>query len=370
MIGTSETAERLQSYAQKEPVVNILVTILSWFVITVEVFLRRDFGERYFTRIKFIMGFVVLFVLNAMSKIGSIMPGSMAGRRPIFDPERGWVDPPPESSFSLGNSAMYIILLLYILISGYHTFRIWWRNGTGRPLHSRDHGLTWLEPIGVLLLAIPNFIIGLFVRLYAFALPKNERAWLSNALPFLRDARTFAERYLEPITILLLGVLFSYLEVSVAARWLNVCSFALFLFTTIRHEMERNQALDYRDKMIEIVDSAEAMGGDTDSLRVPYSTKKAIFDAATMAEKSPGAMDSIRHDNPSLADAMEALNPKLKSMTNKTGKKEAATAPPPKTPSTDAASPAPEAEKPSPEAPKQDGELSVEDAMKNLKMKK
>lgn len=376
MIGKSETAEQLDFYTQRQPLLDYIVTVLRWFAITVEVFLRRDFGERYLTRTKFVMGLLVLLVLNLFGKLSSGFGSAMQSfRPPVFDPEQGiWVQPPPESApFDLGISAIYVVLLLYLILGGYHTFRIWWRNGTGRPLHSYDHGLTWLEPVGVMVLGVPNFIIGLFVKLYALMLPVHERAWLASALPFLRDARTFAERFLEPLTLFLLAILFSSLGVSMVPTWLFVSTLAIFLLTTIRHEMERNQVLDVQDRRIESEYMKDAMSGDTESLRVPYGTRKAIFELANQVEKSPAGMDAIRQSNPTIAEAMEALNPKLKNM----GKN-----PPPSddpgssqkpTPPSDMSPPASSAEEPVPvqeEIPPQSGSgLSVDDAMKSLKKK-
>jgi len=376
--GDSATADTIMAAGKDNPVLGFLMWVLGAFAVSVEVFLRRDFGERYFTRTKFLTGLLILLAF----KFGS----SFAPRTPsledyVVDPETGqFVLKATESSFNLNGALTYFFLLAYIILGSYHTFRIWWRNGTGRPLHSRDHGLTWLEKLGALTLAIPNFLIGLVMQVYALTLPEHERPWLMNALPFLRDARGFAERVIEPLTLILLAVLCSNLGAPSVATWLFFSTAALVLFTTIRHEQYRSQMLDMQDRQIEAKDMSSAMFGDTESLRIPYETKKAMFEVTNIVENSsPEAMEAIRRNTPNIAEAMEALNPKLKNMTVK---KEPSAAPPytppPAAPAPPEHIPPPIVNQPPiaaqelPEEGKPGGEsgISVKDAMKNLKTKK
>lgn len=364
--GNSATADTIMAAGKDNPVAGFLMWVLGAFAISAEVFLRRDFGERYFTRTKFIAGLIILMAFNFGSSLSRRMPSFSDY---TFDPETGqYVAKAAETSFNLNTSLTYFVLLAYIILGSYHTFRIWWRNGTGRPLHSRDHGLTWLETAGALTLAIPNFFIGLVMRVYALTLPEHERPWLMNALPFLRDARGFAEKAVEPLVLLLLGVLLSNLGAPSVATWLFFSALALVLFTTIRHEIERNRMLDMRDQQIEAKDMSSAMHGDTESLRIPYETKKALFEVTNIVENSsPEAMEAIRRNTPNVAEAMEALNPKLKNM--------AAQKNPGGDVRPDEPTPPPIVNQPPPEQSEEDksengGGISVEDAMKNLGTKK
>jgi hypothetical protein len=374
--GDSATADTIMAAGKDNAVLGFVMWVLGAFAISVEVFLRRDFGERYFTRTKFVLGLITLMAF----KFGS----SLSNRMPSFsdytiDPETGqYVLKATQTSFNLSAWLTYIFLLAYIILGSYHTFRIWWRNGTGRPLHSRDHGLTWLELVGALTLAIPNFFIGLVMRVYALTLPEHERPWLMNALPFLRDARGFAEKVVEPLVVLLLAILFSNLGATAVASWLYFSTLSLVLFTTIRHEQFRNRALDLQDQQIEARDMSSAMFGDTESLRIPYETKKALFEVTNIVESSsPEAMEAIRRNTPNLADAMEALNPKLKNM--KAKKSQGDNVPPDTSPKPPDETPPPpvvnEQPPPSPEPPEEEkpatgSGISVEDVMKNLKIKK
>lgn len=375
--GDSATADTIMAAGKDNAVLGFVMWVLGAFAISVEVFLRRDFGERYFTRTKFVLGLIMLAAFNLGSNLTSRMPSF---NDYTIDPETGqYVLKATQTSFNLSAWLTYIFLLAYIILGSYHTFRIWWRNGTGRPLHSRDHGLTWLEPLGALTLAIPNFFIGLVMRVYALTLPEHERPWLMNALPFLRDARGFAEKVVEPLVVLILGILFSRLGATAVASWLYFSTLALVLFTTIRHEQFRNRALDLQDQQIEARDMSSAMFGDTDSLRIPYETKKALFEVTNIVENSsPEAMETIRKNTPNIAEAMEALNPKLKNMTAK--KSQGDNVPPdpspkpkeepPPPPPVVNEQPPPEPEPPGEENPTTGGGISVEDAMKNIKIKK
>lgn len=372
--GDSATADTIMAAGKDNAVLGFVMWVLGAFAISVEVFLRRDFGERYFTRTKFVLGLIMLMAFNLGSNLTSRMPSFSDYK---IDPETGqYVLKATQTSFNLSAWLTYIFLLAYIILGSYHTFRIWWRNGTGRPLHSRDHGLTWLEPLGALTLAIPNFLIGLVMRVYALTLPEHERPWLMNALPFLRDARGFAEKVVEPLVVFILAILFSSLGATAVASWLYFSTLALVLFTTIRHEQFRNRALDLQDQQIEARDMSSAMFGDTDSLRIPYETKKGLFEVTNIVENSsPEAMEAIRRNTPNLAEAMEALNPKLKNM--KAKKNQGDNVPPntsPKPPDEPPPAPPVVNEQPPPEPLEEEkpttGGVSVEDAMKNLKIKK
>lgn len=370
--GGSATADTIMAAGKDNPILGFFMWVLGAFAISTEVFLRRDFGERYFTRTKFITGFLILLAF----KFGS----SLAPRMPSFDdytvdPETGqYVLKAAESSFNLNASLTYFFLLAYIILGSYHTFRIWWRNGTGRPLHSRDHGLTWLEQLGALTLAIPNFLIGLVMRVYSLTLPEHERPWLMNALPFLRDARGFAEKVVEPLVLIILAIAFSNLGAPSVTTWLLFSTFSLVLFTTIRHEQYRNQMLDMQDQQIEARDMSSAMFGDTESLRIPYETKRAMFEVTNIVESSsPEAMEAIRRNTPNIAEAMEALNPKLKNMSAKKEASAAPPSPPPPAPPVENVPPPIVNQEPPPtpeEKPVGESSISVKDAMKNLKTKK
>jgi hypothetical protein len=380
----SDTLKGFEFLAGMEPMMNFAALVLGWFTITVVTFLRRDFGERYYTQMKFMIGLMVLGFFYVVNKIGSGIAGMVS---PTPEPQVHWFErtppPPPPSTDSLLStlslSGMTWVILLYLLIGGYHFFCIWWRNGTQRPLHSADHGKSWLVIIGAFIMPIPNFFLGLIVRFYALTLPSNERPWLAHAFPVMRDPVGFTDRFIEPLVLLLASVFFMVVHLGALSTWLAVSSIAVLFATIIRQEQEVNNALDVRDNMIDSVYMQEAMSGDTDSLRIPYSTKKVIYQVVGQAENSPEVMDAMHRNYPSIAEAMEAISPKLKGMA---GKKETA-APPPAPPPVETVSAAPTVvyEPPVLVAPieegqpiqkedlKQESGLSVEEVMRNMKTK-
>lgn len=363
------------------PILNVAAFIAGWFTVTVEIFLRRDFGERYFNRMNFIAGLIVLSFFSFTSSVGSLMGGiGHSSPQPYFDPQQGWImqEEPSSSSFlssiNPGFSAMTWVLLLYILVCGYHFFRIWWRNGTQRPLFSFYSGKSWLEPVGKVGMGVANIVVGLVVRFYALTLPAHEQKWLPNAMPVMRDERAFTERFIEPLLLIIASIIAASVGAYSMASWLIVSTSAIIFYTNMRLLAEDNAFLDWKDQIIESTEMREAMSGDTDSLPLSYSTKAGIWNVASLVEKSPETLDMVRRNSPSLADAMEALNPKLKNMGKKPPSSDdpgtsqqfspAPDAPVPTVPVVSTPEPEPVVEE-----PQQPGVLSVADAIKNLKEK-
>lgn len=301
---------RFSFWAEQAPLLNLVTIVLGWFTITVEVFLRRDFGERYFNRSKVMSGFFLLAFWTVLSKIGSFFQ-RQSFSFPGMEPE------PKTSSFSLGFFVTVLILLLYGFACGYHWFTIWWRNGANRPLHSWDAGKSWLIPVGEIFMVLANMIVAVFFRLYAFSLPSDERTRLRQSPPpAVSDAALFTEKWMEPLTIFILSLVFMALGLGFLGSWLFVSTFALLFFTSLRHEQEREAFLNMRDKWIENTESAKAVMGESDTLRLKSNVTQVVKQIAAQAGESPEMLEQLRQETPSLASAMEALSPKLKNMSS------------------------------------------------------
>lgn len=301
--------DKFEFWAEQQPALNFIATVLEWFSITVEVFLRRDFGERYFNRSKVTSGFLVIAIWSFLSKVGS---GLSRPTMSLFQSE----EPPPEPSFSLGGAAATLILLLYLVLCGYHSFSIWWRNSTGRPLHSWDAGKSWLTPIGQLIMVGANKLMGLFCRIFAFTLPPDQRASLMQSPPpAMNDAVLFTERYIEPLTVFALALVCMKFDVGALGSWLLLSTAGLLFWTNIRHEKEREEMLDMRDSLIKSRYMTEAIiHGETDGLRIKSNVKEIVQQMSIQAAAAPETMEQFRQGAPSLANAMEALNPKLRNL--------------------------------------------------------
>ncbi len=57
------------------PGLGLMNYILGWFTVPAEVFLRRNFGERYYTRANFFVGLILLLIFHfSASIIGMLNP--------------------------------------------------------------------------------------------------------------------------------------------------------------------------------------------------------------------------------------------------------------------------------------------------------
>lgn len=291
------------------PFLGFLVFVLGWFTVAIETFLRRDFGERYFSRINFFAGLLILFFWTGVSKLGVLFRGARAaypfpGMEPV---------PPP----SVKISGMAVVLLLFLVLSGYHFFTIWWRNVNAKPLHSLDAGTSWLNPLGKLLMGIINIVVGLLYGVYALTLPSQERVSFPQHLPVIRDYRYLTERFVEPLVVGIVAIVCMSLGAWALSSWLLFSVIALVIHSELRHVMERNYFLGIRDKTVIARYWREALAGDSDVLHIQGSVRNVVNQIALQAEQSPEMVKEIRQESPSLADAMEALNPKLRNLAAK-----------------------------------------------------
>jgi hypothetical protein len=156
----------------------LFFAVVDAFALTVLVFLRRRFGERFFNLSRFGMGVGILaFLIMLRSLAGALLGalpmfmgmfgvppllGFLAG--PMLAPHR--YAPPPHALFDAA-SALY---WAFILVGGAQLIAVWlrsWRPGDSVPVHSKsagepllsfggriNHWLTiiFLEPIAVMLL--------------------------------------------------------------------------------------------------------------------------------------------------------------------------------------------------------------------------
>lgn len=305
---------KFKYWAETVPFLNFIVIVLSWFAVTVETFLRRDFGERYFNQTKVMSGFFLLAFWTFISKIGSAVSNPMGS---IFMPPELQ---PEQSSFPLKVSVFTLILALYVGFCGYHKFVIWWRNSTGRPLHSWDSGTSWLIPVGQILIIPANLILGLICRLYSFFLPSEEREEYSRLTPPAIDNYIiFTEKWVEPLTVFFFGLLCLAFHAFAVASWLLVSAFALVFFTALRLEKEREWFLDFQDNLINSEDQKSFFKGEwviekSRAIAKDEVKRQALQKMAAQAERMPEVVEQVREEAPSLADAMLALNPKLRNL--------------------------------------------------------
>lgn len=280
------------AWKQIMPQLTFIYFIFGWFAVTLEVFLRRDFGERYFNRVNFFAGLIVLLGFNfGQNTIGGVW---RQGEEPTWK-----------------ESMMWIFLLAYIGFSIIHLFTIWWRDRAGRPLHSLDSGKSWLEPMAGLILVTCNALATPIIRLLSKALPHAWQQDMLRILPAFRDKRSFAEGVLEPLACFI--VMFSLFlgKIFVPMMWVFFSLVALFFYTSFRHQAERHKFLDIQDNVIEAQELQSALRGTSQSYRISESVKDSLKHLAEQAESNPEVVKAVE-DSPSILEAMEALNPKLR----------------------------------------------------------
>lgn len=282
------------------PVLDFLYFVLGWFTISVEVFLRRDFGERHLTRLNFSIGFILLGAWLLI--VGGIISMARAYNRNAY-----------MDDWSGGFSSMGWMWFGFILLSSIHFIQMWWRSRTDQPLHSLDAGKSWLLPLGKLLIGLVNIAAFVPIKLFALTLSVEDKKQLEKLLPLVPDSRALTERILEPIAVLIVGAFFLSNGAIALGMWLTLVSIALTIHTNYRYETERYQFLHIRDQIIEAKHLPKAINGTSDIIRIPKSTRETLTQTVEhIKTDAPEMMEEIKQSHPSLADAMAALNSNTK----------------------------------------------------------
>ena len=264
--------------------------LLGIFSVPIETFLRRDFGERYYTKANFIAGLVLLLLFRFFTDFLS-----------LFNP-MNWIrrGDQAEPTNWLGS-----IIMWYVLLGIAHFATIWLRDVTDTARHSFDSGTSWLRIAGRGTIWIMNLIAGFFVRIIALALPAQYREKLLNTLPIFRDVNTFTERFIEPFFVLIVMLYAAAKGQAAVSMWLALSFSALNLVTGRRHAQERAYVLDIRDQVIESKAWQEIMEGK--QTKRAERLQRTFNETMNEVEKSPEILETIREDQPTIARAISAV---------------------------------------------------------------
>lgn len=279
------------------PGLGLMNYVLGLLTVPIEVFIRRDFGERYFTRMNFIGGLLVLIGWWLVSKI--------LGMFAIFN-----ILAFLRNSMGSSESAMPSVIKWYVIFSMAHFLTIWWRDITGHPLHSFSSGRSWFRLIGKGIMFLLNLILNNIVR--AIFLLRKDKSDVSSHLPVLRDVNTFTERFVEPTFVFFWAFFCFSIGQYVMSWWLIFSVMALNLYTGMRHQQERSLFLDYRDQMIDSEVYRNIQAGKPH--RGNNAQERIVRETAREVEKNPDVLPIIEAQNPSLAKAIERISPKLKAI--------------------------------------------------------
>lgn len=292
----------VNKWARSSRTIGFIMFILGWFTIPIEVLLRRDFGQRWFTMVNFYAGAFLLLLFAGLQYFVTV----------IWEFVVGFIESILENFFSydahyykplfadLMDKSMMYILLAYMVLGSYHLFKIWWRNRANIALHSFDDGTSRLEPLGGLLMQVINAIAVPFVALYVSLLPKGQRG--SIDIPqLIQDRTAFTNTAVEPFLLFALAIKLN----GVLSLWLFISAIATTIHANWKETAKLNKILDFRDSVIEAKVMMQLRNGTVQTAVSPASN------APTFLMQQ--AAESIK-DNPQVAPQMAGQYPDLMSI--------------------------------------------------------
>jgi len=209
--------------------------LMAPFACTVEVFLRKSFGIRYWSFPRFITGIIVIGLFRlafGLSEIGqSLVNGLMGGKA---SQSMNWI---------------YGVWLGFILMGCYHFIIQSYHNAINKQILTTSMGESRLLGLGKILLALVNRIANRILKRILPFLPLNDRANLEKKPIHLSDYRGFTYRVVEPLCIFLLSQIFAQIS-GIVSFWLLVSSLMLAMHSSLNLAKEREPILDMRDAEI------------------------------------------------------------------------------------------------------------------------
>lgn len=288
----------LSKWAQSSRTVSFIMFVLGWLTIPVEVFLRRDFGQRWFTAVNFYAGLFVLMIFATVQYlIAAIWYHLATWVEQLFNAY--YVPQEPSFADQMMDSSMLLLLILYVMMGSYQRFKIRWRNQTNNALHSYDDGTSRLERVAGILMKLVNFFAVPLTRFYIMLIPKRQKA-TKQKVRLVNDRTAFANTVLEPFLLLFLAVKLH----GIISLWLFVSAIALVIHANWKEMAKQNKILDFRDSMIE----AKMMMELKNELMTSGVSNPIIQQAAETIKSTPEIVPQISHEYPDLMNIIEKMN--------------------------------------------------------------
>lgn len=225
-IDKSRNVTGINRWAQSSRTMGLIMLVLGWFTIPVEVFLRRDFGQRWFTPVNFYAGFFLMVAFTAMQGVAyRIMPTIQELVWPILGPHGAFYSYSYAVRVKGAVEDMLATMLLYLLFSCYHLFKIKWRNQANIPLHSYDDGTPNFQWLANIVAWILNILAAPLLWLFFYMLPRA----LRKGKPFpklITDKAAFTGMFIEPAIVFF----FAWVSSSVESLWLYISGFAVLIY--------------------------------------------------------------------------------------------------------------------------------------------
>ena len=208
--------------------------VLGWFVMSVVVFLRKDFGERYLSWLNILFG---MTAIGFFTGIGNVI-------------------------FSQNASHLsWTIELAYYGVIGlgvYHRVMIWRKNKRGAMWHSYNPGDSLIKQPGV-------------------------------------SSETVA-KWIEPFLLFAMAYVAEKFHDSPLRLWLTIGGFALLVHEQVSFYMQRQQFLNMRDAMIESKNWSAVMSGKPVQQTQGYTIAKSNLDMLNRNPEMQDAFSALPND--------------------------------------------------------------------------
>lgn len=300
-VDQSRDTSGFRKWSRSSRIVEFIMLILGWFTTPVEVFLRRDFGQRWFTTVNFYAGLMLLLMFATLQYLISLlwewlrnlMHSILSSVNPLYIPEEY------DLSDRLMDSSMVFIIIAYILMGTYHLFKIWWRNKANLALHSFSDGTSRLEPVAAWLMQILNILTDPLVKLFLLLVPKRQRIDIPQP-SLINDKTAFANTILEPLLLLILAIKLH----GIVSLWLFISAVTLAIHASWRETAKLNKILDFRDSILD----AKTMMQLRSETQHPTVQQEMIMQAATTLQDAPQITSRMEENYPDLMDIIEEMN--------------------------------------------------------------
>lgn len=258
----------------------VFYSILGWFTITIEAFVRYDFGERYYTKANCYVGFLLMC---ALFLIGSLLSYGFEGY----------------------NAGMYVLFFGYIIMSAYHFYRIWVNLQIGEPQHSFFSGRSRLEFLGKIIATLINpFLTIAALAISRFLLSSKNFKRLKGSLnvsPPIADVHKFTKLVIEPAVVLILAFSIS----GMLSWWLFLSGGALLVYSHLSYQIARNGELDIADNLVDAAFMKRDSGSDK---KMRDSVSEIIKTVKKRAVEEPDFIENLKEEKPSLFDVLDELD--------------------------------------------------------------
>lgn len=289
------------------PFYGFAMMIMGWFSISAETFLRRDFGERYYSKGNFMIGLLFMAVFYLL---GSVM-GDWTGRAASFF----------RAAESGSDSLFGWIIAAYVFLGLLHRLKIWGRAESGTRRHSIYDGDSWLLYIAPLFTVVINFLLKVGLRLLQvmqilrFTLTQEQREAVLKANPIDNNVE-FTQRVIEPITLLILAGLALLSGFGITGSWLLWSALSVAFYSALRHDAAYQQDMDRFDMALEAQCLAPAVLGKSDRIRVsPRQRKQWEAEAKEIAQRRDREeAQQMKKMQPTMAKVYAAMDPVVAAM--------------------------------------------------------